>query len=328
MARRGEFERIADLLAPLAEGAPGAFALTDDAAVVPLPAGCDLVVTKDAIVEGVHYLPDDPPDLIGRKLMRVNLSDLAAMGARPVGILTACAFPPDRDESWIEAFVRGLAEDVRAYACPLLGGDTVSTPGPASFSLTALGAVPQGTCLRRAGAREGDLLVVSGTVGDAALGLRAAQGTVPMPAEDRAWLIDRYRLPRPRLDLGRALLGRARAALDVSDGLMQDAGHLLAADAGLAVEIAAATVPLSPAAARLVTRDGALLETVVGGGDDYELLFAWPAGEAAALPGLAEATATPLTVIGRFVRGRRGVTLRDAAGAAVTVATRGWRHGG
>lgn len=324
MARRGEFERIAELFAPLSAGAPGAFGLGDDAALVSVAEGRDLVVTKDAIVAGVHYLPDDPPDLVARKLMRVNLSDLAAMGARPVGVLSACAFPRDLDESWIEGFAAGLAADVAAFACPLLGGDTVFTDGPAVFSLTALGEVPRGQVLRRSGARPGDLLVVSGTLGDAAFGLEAARGTLATGEADRAWLADRYRLPRPRLALGQALLGRATAGLDVSDGLLQDAGHI-AARSGVGIDIEAAALPLSPAARRLVEADPARLETVVGGGDDYELLFAWPGDRAAELSELATAE-VPLTVIGRSREGE-GVRLVDGAGHERAIVRRGWRHG-
>lgn len=324
MARRTEFQRIAELFAPLSARAPGAFGLTDDAAVLSVPDGHDLVVTQDAIVAGVHYLPDDPPDLVARKLMRVNLSDLAAMGARPVGVVSACAFPRDMDESWIETFTAGLRADVEAFDCPLLGGDTVSTTGPAVFSLTALGAVPKGQALRRAGARPGDLLVVSGTIGDAALGLLAARGEMSGAAADLDWLADRYRLPRPRLSLGGALLGRATAGQDVSDGLLQDAGHLCACS-GVGVDIRAEDLPLSPAAQRALDRDPALLETVVGGGDDYELLFAWPAAEAEGLTSLA-ADEAPLTVIGRF-RAGQGVRLLDAEGREKAVTRRGWSHG-
>ncbi len=323
MARRTEFQRIAELFAPLSRGAPGAFGLEDDAALVDVPDGCDLVVTTDAIVRGVHYLPDDPPDLVARKLMRVNLSDLAAMGARPVGVLTACAFPKGLDESWIEGFAAGLAADVAAFGCPLLGGDTVSIDGPAVFSLTALGAVPRGRTLRRTGARPGDLLVVSGTIGDGATGLLAARGALEAPEADRLWLADRYRLPRPRLALGQAILGTATAGLDISDGLLQDAGHI-AARSGVAIEIDAEAVPLSPAVRRLLESSPDYLETIVGGGDDYELLFAWPPERSEDLSRLGRDV--PLTVIGRVGAGE-GVRLLDRNGVERRVARHGWRHG-
>lgn len=325
MARRTEFQRIAEVFAPLAARASGAFGLTDDAAVIPVPDGHDLVVTKDAIVAGVHYLPDDPADLVARKLMRVNLSDLAAMGARPVGVLTACAFPKGLDEAWIDGFAAGLAADVDAFDCPVLGGDTVSTSGPAVFSLTALGALPKGQALRRAGAQAGDLLVMSGTLGDGALGLLAAQGLLEGASEDLAYLADRYRVPRPRLKLGCALLGRAHAGQDISDGLLQDAGHLCACS-GLSVDIHLADLPLSLATRRAVAREPQLLERVVGGGDDYELLFAWPAAEVAALASLASDD-VPLTVIGRFGEGPGRVRLLDADGVDVPVTMHGWSHG-
>lgn len=325
MARRTEFQRIAEVFAPLAARAPGAFGLTDDAAVIPVPEGQDLVVTKDAIVAGVHYLPDDPADLVARKLMRVNLSDLAAMGAEPIGVLTACAFPSGLDEGWIDGFAAGLAADVEAFECPVLGGDTVSTSGPAVFSLTALGALPKGQALRRTGAQAGDLLVMSGSLGDGALGLLAAQGLLEGAPEDVAYLADRYRLPRPRLRLGRALLGRAHAGQDISDGLLQDAGHLCACS-GLSVDIHLTDLPLSPAARRAIAREPQLLDRVVGGGDDYELLFAWPAAEVAALASLASDD-VPLTVIGRFREGQGRARLLDADGADVPVTMHGWSHG-
>ncbi len=243
----GEFELIARYLAPLAEGEPGALGLRDDAAVISPPAGRDLVLAADALVEGVHFLPTDPPGLVARKLLRVNLSDLAAMGARPCGYLMTAAWPKGRAEAWIADFAAGLARDQEIFGIGLLGGDTTGTPGPLSLSLTAVGTTPSGRRLERGGARAGDSLYVSGTLGDGALGLRVLQGALDgLDTAERDWLIDRYRLPRPRLALGESLLaqGLASAAIDVSDGLVADVGHLAAAS-GLAARIEAAAFSYS-----------------------------------------------------------------------------------
>ena len=234
-----EFETIARLFRPLTRGAPEALDLLDDAAVLPGRPGFDLVITKDAVVQGVHFLPDDPLDLVARKLLRVNLSDLAAKAAEPFGYLLAVAWPKGADR---EAFARGLAQDGEAFGLVLLGGDTVSTPGPLTASVTMLGWVPEGRMVKRFGARPGDLLVVSGTIGDGVLGLAAASWEF----EDAA-LADRYRLPQPRLELREALRAHAHAAVDVSDGLLADAGHIAKAS-GCAVRVELERVPLSASA--------------------------------------------------------------------------------
>ncbi|MBY0431070.1 MAG: thiamine-phosphate kinase, partial [Rhodospirillales bacterium] len=195
-----EFGLIAELFAPLAESYPGALGLTDDCALVSSLPGTSIAVTADAIVAGVHFLADDPPDLIARKLLRVNLSDLAAMGAVPFAVLMTAAFPRGTNAAWLRAFAEGLRQDLTAFAVALIGGDTVATPGPLTLSVTAMGRVEEGGALRRSAARPGDLLFVSGSLGDAALGLRALQGGLPgLPAEAAAFLIDRSRVPRPRL---------------------------------------------------------------------------------------------------------------------------------
>ena len=209
----GEFEIIAKYFAPLTAGAPGAEGLTNDAAVFTPRAGLGVVVTVDAMVAGVHFLPGDPPETLGRKLLRVNLSDLAAMGARPLGYLLVTALPRDLEEPWIAAFAAGLAEDQEAFGIVLMGGDTVSTPGPTTLSLTAFGEVATGHALTRAGAREGDDIYVSGTLGEGALGLKVLQGAFGDLSEaDRASLAGRYRLPEPRLALGQALADRGLAS--------------------------------------------------------------------------------------------------------------------
>lgn len=221
----GEFERIRRYFAPLA--APGGLELTDDAALVDCRAGYRLVVTADAVVAGVHFLPDDPPDLVAKKLLRVNLSDLAAMGARPLYYLLTTALPASLGVEWVSEFARGLGEDQQLYAVALLGGDLVSTPGPATLSLTAIGEAAAGAEIRRSGARVGDMVWVSGTIGDAYLGLGALRGGFrELSAEHRAALIRRFRLPEPRVALGPALAGLAHAMIDVSDGLVADLRHI------------------------------------------------------------------------------------------------------
>lgn len=268
-SRIGEFDMIARYFAPLTDGDPLTFGLTDDAALLDVPEGRSLVVTKDMIIAGRHFLPDDPADLIGRKLLRVNLSDLAAMGAVPEAYLLGIAIPEANEEGWIAGFAAGLKEDQRAFGIHLVGGDTVATTGPMALSLTALGTVQRGCALSRSGATKGDDIYVSGTVGDAALGLKALLGDLDGGSKD---LIDRYRLPLPRLKLGQALVGLASAAADVSDGLVADLGHICDAS-GLGATIFEADIPLSRSARAALERDAALIDAVLTGGDDYELIF-------------------------------------------------------
>ncbi len=296
---------------------PGALDLLDDAALlIPTP-GTELVLAADAIIENVHFLADDPPGDIGRKLLRVNLSDLAAMGAAPRGYLMTVAVPPGRDDAFFAAFAAGLAADQAAFGIALLGGDTTGTAGPLALSLTVVGEVPQGQAVRRGGAAPGDLLFVTGTIGDGALGLRALRGEVPDPD---GHLADRYRRPRPRL--GFPLRGLATSAIDVSDGLLQDAGHLARASSA-AVAIERDLVPLSPAARAC---GPAWLETCLTGGDDYELLFTVPAASAAVLEAAARAAGVPVTRIGRVAHGPARVTLLDERGAKLPIRRAGYSH--
>lgn len=320
-----EFALIAELFAPLAAGFPGALGLKDDAALLGDQPGMDTVVTVDSMVAGVHFLPDDPPDLVARKLIRVNLSDVAAKGARPFAVLLAAAFPRGVGSAWLRAFARGLGEDVRAFGIALIGGDTVATPGPLTLSLTAFGRVEAGRALLRSGGKPGDELWVSGSLGDGALGLFAAQGLLTgVDAEDVAFLADRYRLPRPRVALGPRLVGLASAAMDVSDGLVQDFGHLCRAS-GLGGVIEVEHLPLSPPARRVLDLDQTRLASVLTGGDDYELLFSAPAAHAGAIRALAAETGTAVTRIGSLKAGA-GVTVVDSAGRPVAVGQGGWRH--
>lgn len=324
---RGEFDLIARCFAPLAAGAPGSLGLADDAAVLRPEPGEDLVLTLDTLIEGVHYLPNDPAGMVARKLLRVNLSDLAAMGARPVGYLLGTALAKPVDEAWVAEFAAGLQADQDRFELSLLGGDTTAGPGPTTLSLTALGAVPRGRALRRGGARVGDGIYVSSTIGDAALGLEVLNGQRAAASEsDRAFLVERYRLPRPRLALGRALLEAelATAAIDVSDGLVADLEHVCTAS-GLGAAVAVAQAPLSAAVQRLAETDGAVQVRALTGGDDYELLFTVPEGREDEVARLAERLNLPLTRIGRMTEGE-GVELRDAEGRRVDLAQKGWTH--
>ena len=307
-----EFSEIERLFRPLTGGVAGAFDLLDDAAIVPQRPGFDLVVTKDAIVEGVHFPVGERPDLIARKLVRVNLSDLAAKAAEPFGCFLAVAWPKAFGAMEREAFATGLGQDLRTFGVVLLGGDTVSTPGPFTASLTALGWVPQGAMVRRAGARPGDLVAVSGTIGDGALGLAAVRGEI----EDAdGWLAGRYRLPTPRLDLRELLRGQASAAADVSDGLVADAGHIARAS-GACVSLDLERLPLSPAASSWLTGQADRVPGLVRlatGGDDYEVVATF-----------AQTPPQGFTVIGEITAGE-GVEAR-ASGGVLRLSDQGWRH--
>ncbi|MEO8715786.1 MAG: thiamine-phosphate kinase [Acetobacteraceae bacterium] len=310
-----EFALIARHFRPLA--GPGALGLTDDAALIAPPPGRELVLTVDAMVGGVHFLPDDPPDLIARKLLRVNLSDLAAKAATPLGYLMTIAAPRDTPDAFFAAFAAGLAEDQAAFGITLLGGDTTATPGPLTLSLTAIGHVAPGAMVPRSGARQGDGVWVTGTIGDGTLGLLVARGRL---ADASGHLLDRYRLPRPRL--GIALAGIASASMDVSDGLVQDLGHICRAS-GLAAEIEAARVPLSEPA-RLAGAEW--LAACLTGGDDYELLLAVAPTNEAALAAACAAVGVAATRIGHFHAGRPGVIVRGRDGAPLALGPGGWSH--
>lgn len=322
--RLGEFELIARYFAPLARDFEGAGGLQSDNAFLPADARHDLVVKTDTIVAGVHFLPDDLPRRIAAKALRVCLSDLAAGGATPFVYQLSLALPSSWREGWVSAFARGLAADQRRFGIVLCGGDTVVTPGPLTITITAFGKVARGKGVTRAGARAGDELWVSGTIGDGALGLLAAQGALATIApRQRAFLEDRYRLPQPRCTLGPLLPGIVTAMADVSDGLLADAGHI--ADASrLAVSIERDDVPLSPAARAAVSADPRLWANVLGGGDDYELVMAVPGRRRAALQAAAERTGLRITRIGAVARGR-GVAV-TAGGRVIDAPRKGYVH--
>ena len=294
---------------------PAARGLLDDAAVLPAPLGRDLVLTHDMLVEGVHFLPGDPPGDVAWKLLAVNLSDLAAKGATPIGVLMGYALADD--DAWNEAFLDGLARALAYFEVPLLGGDTVSSPGPRSLGLTAIGQAAAGLAPARSGAKEGDLLWVTGTIGDAGLGLRIARGEIEGPRR----LLKAYRLPMPRLAAGQALAPHVHAMADVSDGLLIDAGRIAAAS-GLAIAIDLAAVPLSPEYLAIMGNGRTARLAAATTGDDYELLFAAPD----AILTLCQPLKLNLIPIGRFSEGA-GLKLSDGDGAVPLPARLGYEHG-
>lgn len=313
-----EFEIIRQYFAPLAANAPGAFNLQDDAATITPNPGFETVITTDAIVAGVHFLEDESPSNIAAKLCGSNLSDLAAMGAKPLGFTLACAWPKGTSIDTIAAFAAGLREWVDGFDFPLLGGDTVSTPGPATFSLTAIGEIAAGKCLRRNGAKAGDKVFVTGTIGDGALGLLAAQGELDfIDAHHRAFLEDRFRRPTPRVSTGQAFVGQAHACLDVSDGLVQDLSHMADAS-GVSIQLDATSVPLSAAAQTALDVRPELLATILSGGDDYELLMS--ASE------MSTGLDVMVTEIGTVFTGPASVSIRDKDNEEIQLANTGYNH--
>ncbi|GAB6845477.1 thiamine-monophosphate kinase [Methylorubrum rhodinum] len=324
MARAGEEALIARYFAPLS--GPGADGLRDDAASLTPSPGHDLVVTADAVVAGVHYFPDDPPGSIAVKALGVNLSDLAAKGATPRGFLLTLALPDDWTEDWLAAFAEGLGAMSRTHGCPLLGGDTVRSGGPALIGVTAFGEVPTGTMVRRQTARAGDRLCVSGTIGDAALGLALRLAPdAGLDVAHRDVLQDRYLHPRPRLALAPVLRGHARAAMDVSDGLVGDLTKMLAGT-GLTARIEAARVPLSAAARVLIAKNPSRLATALTGGDDYEILCAVPPDSLPAFLAEAERVGVPAAEIGLVEPGEAPPLVVDDAGEAMTFGAGSFSH--
>jgi thiamine-monophosphate kinase len=323
----GEDSLIARYFAPLAID-PGAFGLGDDAAVLKA-AGEDIVVTTDAIVEGVHFLADDSADTVARKALRVNLSDLAAKGATPAGfVLTLALRTPD--EAWLLPFARALGEDAAQFGCPLLGGDTVSTPGPLMISITAFGRVPAGRMIRRSGAKPGDRVVVTGTIGDAALGLAVLKGgkiatALAGDAAASATLVERYRVPQPRNALAEMLLDHASAAMDVSDGLAGDLAKLCAAS-GVSAAIDAPGIPLSAAAQALLARGAVGIEAIVSGGDDYEILCTVPDDRFESFARGAERAGVAVTSIGTVIAGASEPRFLDAQGKEIALSRLSYSH--
>lgn len=323
----GEDSLIARYFKPLATD-PGAFGLDDDAAALQA-AGEDIVVTTDAIVEGVHFLSADPPGTLARKALRVNLSDIAAKGATPAGFVLTLALRKV-EETWLKPFAEALGEDAAHYGCPLLGGDTVSTPGPLMISITAFGQVPQGKMVHRAGARAGDLVFVTGTIGDAALGLDVLRGSpaalaLADDAAAREVLASRYRVPQPRNALARAVRDHASAAMDVSDGLAGDLTKLCAAS-GVSADIELSRIPHSPAATALLSRGAIGVEALIAGGDDYEILCTVGEDHAADFVQAAQAAGVAVAEIGRIVAGDASLRFLDRQGRELVLKRLSYSH--
>jgi thiamine-monophosphate kinase len=325
-SRLSEDDLIARFFAPKA--APEGLGLRDDAALLAGHAG-DLVLTTDALVAGVHFFADDPAGAIARKALRVNLSDLAAKGAEPVGFLLALALPSDWTETWLEAFAAGLSDDAAVYRCPLFGGDTVKTPGPLMVSITAFGRIESGQMARRDGARPGDFLYVSGTIGDSALGLKLRLGAPSwapgLDEKSRAFLLDRYLLPQPRNALAQAMRQFAHGGMDVSDGLVGDLTKMLRVS-GVSGRIDLTELPLSAAAKAALALDGDLIETIATGGDDYEVLAAIGQGEATSFERSAAEAGIKVSRIGEAVQGEGAPQFVGPGGRALSFARGSFSH--
>ena len=320
----GEFELIERYFRPLATD-PGAFGLTDDAALYRQRPGDDLVLTTDMIAGGIHFFADDPPDAIAKKALRVNLSDLAAKGAVPFGYLVSLALPKGWDEGWVARFAKGLKADQARYDVTCLGGDTIRASGGVTVSVTAIGRIPKGRMVGRGGARPGDVIFVSGTIGDAALGLALHLGKIDVAPREAKHLRDRYLHPRPRMALAPVLRRHATSAMDVSDGLIGDLAHICEVS-GVGAEIESALVPLSAAARTLLAANRALIKPILTGGDDYEILATVAGPAALRFASDAREAGVPVARIGRVVAGEAPPVVRDAAGRAIRLARTGHKH--
>jgi len=299
-----EDKLIARFFKPLATH-PGALGLTDDAAFITPPPGHDVVLKTDAIVGGVHFFPNDDAGMVARKALRVNLSDLAAKGAKPLGFLVSLALPKQTNAKWLTAFARGLKADAEAYECPLFGGDTDRTPGPVTISVATFGLVPEGTMVRRAGAQAGDAVFVTGTIGDAALGLRLRDKSSKrwkLPASQKKHLATRYLLPQPRNALAEVVRAHASAAMDISDGLAGDFAKLCRVSK-VAADVDVTKVPLSDAARAALKADAKLIEPILTGGDDYEIICTVPTAKVASFYAAAQVAGVPVAEIGRIKAG-------------------------
>ena len=326
-----EFGLIRRFFAPLAAGEAGALDLRDDAAILRPDPGCELVLSADTIIAGVHFPEDMDAGDVARRALRVNLSDIAAKGAVPRGYMLALQISDAIDEDWLQAFADGLARDQETYGLGLLGGDTTHTPGPLAINISIIGQVSENKTIQRAGAQPGDDVYVTGTIGDAMLGLAVLQGRIALP--DSATgddLVARFAQPQPRVGAGPRLVGLAHAAADVSDGLVADLGHICEAS-GLAADIRLEDLPLSDAARAVVTDDQPLRLSLLAGGDDYEIVFTAPVPLRVDIASVARETAVSMTRIGEVVERDsrdRPVRVFDGTGRELDTGHGGYQHFG
>jgi len=326
----GEEALIAEFWAPLATGYAGARGLKDDAATIAAPPGEELVVTTDALIAGVHFLPDEDPSAVGWKALAVNVSDLIAKAATPLAYVMNIALPSSVTRDWLSDFAQGLSAAQGAFGCRLIGGDTDRTPGPLSVSITAFGTVPAGRMLPRDAAGIGDRVYVTGTIGDATLGLALRRdrdlitrwGCAPAAAE---YLGGKFSQPHPPIEIVEALRACASAGMDISDGLMKDFGRLCRAS-GVGGRIEAARVPLSDAALFLIETGAATLADLMGGGEDYEVLACVPETRASAFEGMAAESGTRVTCIGAIEPRERGIVAVGVDGEPLQFSHTGWDH--
>jgi thiamine-monophosphate kinase len=329
MSETPEDKLIARFFRPLATH-PGSLSLLDDAAVFAAPEGHETILTTDAVIVGVHVLPDETPDAIARKTFRVNLSDLAAKGAAPAVFLLSLALPRDTSEDWLAAFCAGLKSDSETYHCPLIGGDTDRTDGPLTVTIFALGTLPRGTMVKRSGAQPGDHILVSGSIGDAALGLQlrrdpALAARWKLTDTERDHLLDRYCLPQPRIALADALRAHASASIDVSDGLVGDLSKLLRVS-GVSGDVELASVPLSSGTQKALAADATLQDTIYGGGDDYEIVCTVSDDKLDAFREAATQAGVVIATVGCVHEGKEPPRFLDAWGKPLTFARRSFSH--
>lgn len=320
----GEFDVIRRYFAPLSRDFPGALQLTDDAAIFDIPAGRQVVVSNDMLVADVHFPADATAEQVAEKMLGANLSDLAAMGATPYCYTLAIAWTPAQNTDWISGFAAALQTLQQTFGLSLAGGDTVRTPGPLTLSVAIFGHVAPGEGLRRAGARAGDLIYVSGTIGDAFLGLQAHRNISSLTGKDRDWVLSRYHKPSPRVALGMAAGHLATAGIDVSDGLLADLSHILSASSvGAAVNIS--KIPLSAAAKKAIDGGEASVLDLAAGGDDYELIVTVPPAAKKDFVQSAREAGVSVSEIGEITPDP-GLTVTDESGNPIDIQSFGWQH--
>ena len=323
-----EFKMIKELLSPLSLGEGGAYGLSDDAAKLNIEKG-NIVLTTDAIIEGVHFPKSEDPKILASRIIRVNLSDIAAMGAVPRAYLLVLALPSSTTLKWIESFVEGLSDEQKEFSISLIGGDTTHTHSELMLSITMIGEIYDNNILLRSGARIGDYIYVSGFIGDAALGLSLIQGRYKSNnISITDYLVNRFRKPTPRIDLGKGLNGIANSAADVSDGLLADLRHICEAS-GVYAEIYLNDIPISSEAESIIKNDIDSRIELLSGGDDYELVFTVPFELTSQVSQLSEKYNVEIKQIGKIIGAGLNedvITLKDINGKILKVDSEGYQH--